>query len=73
MKDHFSIRLGQWLAAKRKEAKLSQEQAAKMMNCRNSRISNWENGIRDMSAKELMRYCEVINADLRQFIDTYEI
>ena len=64
--DNFRKMLGEWLTEKRKEANLTQQQAADRMGCTNTRISNWENGIRDMSAKELFRYCEIIRADLNE-------
>lgn len=64
--DNFRELLGSWLTDKRKEARLTQQQAANLMGCTNTRISNWENGIRDMSAKELFRYCEIIRADLNE-------
>ncbi len=67
--DNFSRELGAWLAKKRKKAHLTQQQAADLMGCANTRISNWEHGIRDMSAKELVRYCEIIQADLDEFVD----
>jgi transcriptional regulator with XRE-family HTH domain len=69
MKDDFSKTLGEWLVEKRRQAHLTQQQAADRMGCTNTRISNWEHGIRDMSAKELVRYCDIIHADLDEFAD----
>ncbi len=67
--DNFRKMLGEWLTEKRKEANLTQQQAADRMGCTNTRISNWEQGIRDMSAKELFRYCEAIHADPKEFTE----
>jgi transcriptional regulator with XRE-family HTH domain len=35
------------------------------------RISNWETGYREMNAKDLIRYCEIINADLDELADFF--
>ena len=67
-KDNFSKRLGQYLAEKRKEAHLTQQQVADRMGCTNTRIGNWEQGIREMNAKDLVRYCEIIGADLEELV-----
>jgi transcriptional regulator with XRE-family HTH domain len=69
--DKFSRELGRWLADKRNVAGLTQQEAADRMECTNTRISNWECGVRDMSAKELVRYCEIIGADLDELADFF--
>ncbi len=68
MKDKFSTELGEWLTQKRNEKHLTQQEAADRMGCAKTRICNWEKGIRDMSAKDLIKYCKIIGADLREFI-----
>lgn len=67
--DNFSKDLGEWLTEQRKRAKLTQQQVADRMGCANTRISNWEKGIREMNAKDLVQYCEIINADMDELVD----
>lgn len=67
--DNFSKDLGRWLTEQRKRAKLTQQQVADRMGCANTRISNWEKGIREMNAKDLVQYCEIINADMDELVD----
>lgn len=67
--DNFSKDLGRWLTEQRKRAKLTQQQVADRMGCTNTRIGNWEQGIRDMNAKDLVQYCEIINADMDELVD----
>ncbi len=68
MKDNFSIALGKWLAEQRKDRHLTQQQAADLMGCSNTRIANWEQGTRDMSAKEVIRYCKILDVDFNEFV-----
>lgn len=67
--DNFSKDLGRWLTEQRKRARLTQQQVADRMGCSNTRISNWEKGIREMNAKDLVQYCEIINADMDELVD----
>ena len=67
--DNFSKDLGRWLTEQRKRAGLTQQQVADRMGCANTRIGNWEQGIRDMNAKDLVQYCEIINADMDELVD----
>lgn len=71
MNDDFSKRLGEWLAEKRKQAGMSQTQVAEKMGSVKQRISNWETGYREMNAKDLIRYCEIIGADLDELADFF--
>lgn len=72
MKDNFSKSLGEWLAEKRKSKHLTQLQASELMGCSSTRIANWEQGTRDMSAKELVRYCEAIGIDLNELVRIFK-
>ena len=69
--DNFSKKLGEWLTERRKEAGYTQQQVADRMGCANTRISNWEQGIREMNAKDLVRYCEIIGADLEELVEFF--
>jgi transcriptional regulator with XRE-family HTH domain len=71
MKDDFSKRLGAWLAEKRKESGMLQIEVAEKMGSAKQRISNWERGYREMNAKDLVRYCEIIGADLDELADFF--
>lgn len=64
----FNKELGTWLAEKRREAGFTQQQVADRMGSVKSRICNWEKGIRSMDAEDLFNYCEVIRADLNEFV-----
>ena len=69
--DNFNKKLGEWLTERRKEAGYTQQQVADRMGCANTRISNWEQGIREMNAKDLVRYCEIIGADLEELVEFF--
>ena len=69
--DNFSKKLGEWLTDRRKEAGYTQQQVADRLGCANTRISNWEQGIREMNAKDLVRYCEIIGADLEELVEFF--
>lgn len=69
MKDDFSKRLGQWLADKRRAAGMTQTQVAERMDSTKQRLSSWETGYREMNAKDLVQYCEIINADMDELVD----
>lgn len=71
MKDNFSIKLGEWLAEKRQEAGMTQQQVGEQMDSAKQRISNWETGYREMNAKDLVRYCEIIHADLDELVEFF--
>lgn len=71
MKDDFSIKLGEWLAEKRRQAGMTQVQVAEQMGSAKQRIWNWEHGFREMNAKDLVKYCEIINADLDELADFF--
>jgi transcriptional regulator with XRE-family HTH domain len=71
MKDDCSKRLGQWLADKRKGAGMTQTQVAERMNSTKQRLSSWETGYREMNAKDLVRYCEIICADLDELVEFF--
>lgn len=64
MNDKFSEKLGAWLAEKREQAGITQVQIAEQMKCSKQRISNWEKGIRNMNAEDLVEYCKITNIDL---------
>ena len=68
MNNNFSKELGEWLTEKRKEAHLTQEQAGNLIGSGKQNICNWEKGIRNMSAKDLIEYCAAIHADLAEFV-----
>ena len=63
MIDNFAEALGKWLTEHRTEAGLTEAQIAERMGCTRQRINNWERGIRDMNAKDLFAYCEIVHAD----------
>lgn len=69
--DNFNKKLGEWLTERRKEAGYTQQQVADRLGCANTRISNWEQGIREMNAKDLVRYCEIIGADLEELVEFF--
>jgi transcriptional regulator with XRE-family HTH domain len=71
MKDDFSKKLGEWLADKRKLAGMTQTQVAEKIGSQKQRISNWETGYREMNAKDLVQYCEIIGADLDELADFF--
>ena len=71
MKDDFSKRLGQWLSEKRREAGMTQTQVAEQMDSVKQRISSWETGYREMNAKDLVRYCEIIGADMEELVEFF--
>ena len=60
------------LRAVRKEAGLTQEQLAARMDTLQSRITDYERGIRRLDLMELRQVCEAVGVPLLEFVRRFE-
>lgn len=68
MKDEeMNKMIGAWLAEKRNERGMSQQDAADLLGVSKSAVHYWETGKRSIYATNLVQYCKVIGADLDEF------
>lgn len=60
--------IGEWLKAKRNEKHLSTRYVARQLGYSDGMPSLWESGKRSMSVETLFAYCDLVGADLHEFI-----
>lgn len=65
----FYKALGQALRYERKKKDIAQEYVAEQLNVTKMAISNYETGKRQMSAKALQQYCEVLGVSIQSVMD----
>ncbi len=65
----FSRKLGYVLKETRKAKKMKQPEVAKKLNVTKVTVSRWEKGDRNMSAKSLKEYCDVLGVSVQSVID----
>ena len=56
----------------RKEAGLTQEQLAERLDTRQSRITDYERGVRRLDLMELRQVCEAVGISLLEFVGRFE-
>jgi Predicted transcriptional regulators len=64
----FNTAIGQWLANKREEKKLSQQEVADMLKVSKTAVSYWETGKRTIYAVNMMNYCEVLGVNPQDLV-----
>ena len=69
MDKNYNKEIGQWMAIKRKEKKLSQRQVAEILGVSKSTIAFWETGERSIFAAYLIDFCKAINVDPQEIVD----
>ncbi len=65
--------IGEWLRDKREKTGRSLQQVAERYGVSRSTISCWENAKRSISAKDLVEYSRMLDADLNELATTLRI
>lgn len=65
----FDKQLGTWLKAKRVAKGMTQQQIADRMQIDRTMVHYWEKGQRNIYASDLVRLCDILDADLVEFIE----
>ena len=60
--------IGDWLKEKREKTGRSLQQVAERYGVSRSTISCWENAKRSISAKDLVEYSRILDADLNELV-----
>ncbi len=68
MEDNFDIHIGSWLKQKRNDKGMTLQEVADRMGVTRTAVHCWETGKRSMYASTLMDYCNVLGADLDEYI-----
>lgn len=69
MKDYnFDRELGAWLEEKRIAKGYSLQQVADKLGVTKTAVHCWEKGKRSLYAQTLMDYCNVVHADIEEFV-----
>ncbi len=68
MEDNFDVHLGSWLKQKRNDKGMTLQEVADRMGVTRTAVHCWEAGKRSMYASTLMDYCNVLGADLDEYI-----
>jgi transcriptional regulator with XRE-family HTH domain len=68
MEDNFDVHLGSWLKQKRNDKGMTLQEVADRMGVTRTAVHCWETGKRSMYASTLMDYCNVLGADLDEYI-----
>ncbi len=68
MENDFDVHLGSWLKEKRNDRGMTLQEVADRLGVTRSAVHLWENGKRSMYASTLMDYCNVLGADLDEYI-----
>ena len=58
------IKIGKYIAEKRKALGLTQKQLADHLGVRHNSVSSWENGINSIDVETLIRACQVLEISL---------
>ena len=69
--NEFDVILGQWIAEKRTDKGMTQQEVADRMHVNRSTVHYWEKGKRQMYATTLVDLCEVLDANLEEFSEFY--
>lgn len=69
---NFDKVLGNELRNLRNKRKLTIRQAGELLGLDNSTVSKWETGHSSISAKELMRYLDLLGVSYSEFIKVVE-
>lgn len=67
-KENFDKQLGAWLKEKRTEKNLSLQAVADRIGVTRSAVHCWETGKRQLYAQTLLDLCDVLGANLDEFI-----
>ena len=70
LKSHRHVRLGEVLAEARRQAGLTQEALARMLDEKQSYVSRYESGFRRLDAIELLDVTKILQCDLKYVLDT---
>ncbi len=68
----FDAIVGNELRKLRKQKKLTVRQVGDMLGVHNSTVSKWETGYNSITAKELMRYLDLLGVSYSEFIRAVE-
>ena len=65
---NYKIAIGEQLKEARLVKKLSLYQAGDLMNVDHSTVKKWESGTNNISAADLIKYLQILEVDIEQFI-----
>lgn len=60
---NYNTDIGNWLASERIKKGLSQQYVADKLGMTRTAVHYWETGKREISAQNMLDYCNAINAD----------
>lgn len=68
----FDQVVGNELRKLRKQKRLTVRKVGEMLDIHNSTVSKWETGVNSITAKELMRYLDLLGVSYSEFIKAVE-
>lgn len=70
--NNFDQVVGNELRKLRKQKRLTVRKVGEMLDIHNSTVSKWETGVNSITAKELMRYLDLLGVSYSEFIKAVE-
>lgn len=64
----YNSEIGKWLANKREQKGLSQQDIAERMNCTKTAVHYWETGKRKIFAEIMIEYCMILGVDPQDLV-----